>query len=94
MKQKLPELYANDYHNLCKCHEVASMTLGPELNFTASLARTESRGRSFTREDYPERDDKNWLKWIVIKQEAGKMAVSTEPVPIEKYKYQPQERQQ
>ena len=50
--------------------------------------RTESRG-TFYREDYPERDDKNWLKWIIVKNVNGKMTLSTEPVPIERYKYKP-----
>jgi succinate dehydrogenase/fumarate reductase flavoprotein subunit len=50
--------------------------------------RTESRGFHF-REDFPQRDDKNWLKWIVLQDASGKMAVSTEPVPIGTYKVKP-----
>jgi succinate dehydrogenase/fumarate reductase flavoprotein subunit len=52
------------------------------------LIRTESRGTNI-REDYPERDDKNWLKWVIIRKEDEKMKLWTEPVPIEKYKHKP-----
>jgi succinate dehydrogenase / fumarate reductase, flavoprotein subunit len=88
VKGHLSGLFAKDLHYLSKCHEVKSMTLCAELTFKAALLRTESRGFHF-REDYPERDDKNWLKWIIIKPEGNKMTLSTQAVPIEKYKIKP-----
>jgi succinate dehydrogenase / fumarate reductase flavoprotein subunit len=88
LKEKLPTLQAKDLHYLSKCHEVQSMALCAELTFRAALMRAESRGFHF-REDFPERDDKNWLKWIIVKQEGGKMKLSTQPIPIGKYKISP-----
>jgi succinate dehydrogenase/fumarate reductase flavoprotein subunit len=85
----LPKVRAVDPHYLVKYHEAASMTLCTEMLFRASLYRTESRA-SFVREDYPERDDENWLRWTIIKREGEKMALSTEPVPLAKYKFKPE----
>ena len=82
-------LMAREGHGLSKCIEAQGIVLNAEMMHRAALMRTESRG-SFYREDYPERDDKNWLKWIIVKQEAGKMTVSPEPVPIEIYRYKPE----
>ncbi|MBN1905563.1 MAG: FAD-binding protein [Deltaproteobacteria bacterium] len=88
LKEKLPDLYAKDPHYLGKCHEVRSMTLCAELTFRAALMRRESRGFHF-REDFPEQDDKNWLKWIIIKQDKEEMKLSTQPVPINNYNIRP-----
>jgi succinate dehydrogenase/fumarate reductase flavoprotein subunit len=85
---RLSGLYAKDWHGLGKCHEVKSMALCAEIAFRAALMRTESRGTHF-REDYPDRDDRNWLKWIIIKQQSGEMVLSTQPVPINQYKIRP-----
>ena len=86
--QRLPELCARDGHGLCKCHEAKSMVLCAEMGFRTALMRTESRGWHY-REDYPERDDRNWVRWIVVRKEDQGMNLWTEPVPIEKFKIQP-----
>jgi succinate dehydrogenase/fumarate reductase flavoprotein subunit len=88
LKDKLPALQAKDLHYLSKCHEVQSMALCAELTFRSALMRSESRGFHF-REDFPERDDKNWLKWIILKQDKGEMKLSTRTIPINKYKIKP-----
>jgi len=88
IKAKLPNLAAKDSHELVRCHEAKSMVVSAEALYRASLMRTETRGTN-VREDYPGRDDKDWLKWIVIKREGEEMKLWTEPVPIEKYKLKP-----
>jgi succinate dehydrogenase / fumarate reductase flavoprotein subunit len=88
VRHKFSELYAKDGHGLMKCNEAKSMAVCLEIVFNAALARTESRGYHY-REDYPEMDNKNWLKWVIVKQKDGKAAVSTEPVPIDRYKHKP-----
>jgi succinate dehydrogenase / fumarate reductase flavoprotein subunit len=89
IKQALPELRAKDLHYLSKCHEVSSMATCAELTFRAALARTESRGFHF-REDYPARDDENWLKWVILRNAGGEVEVSTEPLPMSLYRIQPE----
>jgi succinate dehydrogenase / fumarate reductase flavoprotein subunit len=87
--ETLPNIRATDSHNLVKYHEAVSMALCAETIYKTSLMRKETRG-AFVREDYPQRDDKNWLKWTIIKQDGEKMALSTEPMPIAKYKFKPE----
>jgi len=88
VKAQIPDLRATDYHHLAACNEVRSMVHDAELFFRASLERKETRGWHI-REDYPERDDAEWLKWIILKDVGGEMAVSTERVPVERYSYRP-----
>jgi len=75
----LPKQKAFDLHDLRKAHENRSLVLGAEMLIRASLFRKESRG-TFYREDYPDRDDENWLKWVVLKDERGEMKLWTVPV--------------
>ena len=76
----VPKLYARDQHELRLAHETANMVLNAEMRLRASLFRTESRGCHY-REDYPRRDDDEWLAWVLIGEEDGRMALHKEPIP-------------
>jgi succinate dehydrogenase/fumarate reductase flavoprotein subunit len=88
VREKLSELSAEDPHGLAKCHEASCIALCAEIGFRSALARTESRGWHF-REDYPQQDDENWLKWVIVQKIQDNMVVTTEPIPIERYKIKP-----
>lgn len=87
----IPVLHANDPHELVKAHETANMILSAELHLRASLMRRETRGDHF-REDCPETDNADWLKWInITKNEEGKARIELEPVPLERYRFRPKD---
>jgi succinate dehydrogenase / fumarate reductase flavoprotein subunit len=50
-----------------------------------ALNRTETRGAQI-REDYPERDDKNWLKHTIAYFKGGEVQITYKPVTITKWK--------
>ncbi|MBN1626715.1 MAG: FAD-binding protein, partial [Deltaproteobacteria bacterium] len=81
----LPEMDSRDLHYLAKSKDVRSMALMAEMFLRASLMRKESRASHY-RIDYPARDDRNWLKWIIINYEGGKLSLGTEPLPLDKYR--------
>lgn len=63
----LPGIKADDPHQLMRAHEFASTLLTTELVLESALFRRESRAGHF-REDYPDTDNENWLKWVVVRQ--------------------------
>jgi succinate dehydrogenase / fumarate reductase flavoprotein subunit len=60
-----------------------------EATTVSALARTESRG-AHAREDFPDRDDKRWLKHTLAYLEPDGIKLRHKPVTITKY--QPMER--
>jgi succinate dehydrogenase/fumarate reductase flavoprotein subunit len=76
----VPLLAARDPHDLRLCHEIAHKVLDAEMKLRASLERKESRGAAY-RTDYPYRDDKNFLCYIVLTRgEQGEMVIGKVPV--------------
>jgi succinate dehydrogenase / fumarate reductase flavoprotein subunit len=88
-QKDLPRLVARDLHELARCVDAESMALEAEMFYRASLARMESRGFHL-REDFPERDDARWLKWVVVKKQGEGMALRTDDIPLADYQYRPE----
>ncbi|MDP2718438.1 MAG: FAD-binding protein, partial [Dehalococcoidia bacterium] len=72
---------AVDIRGLQKVHEVKNMLQLAEVIARSSLLRTESRSAHF-RMDFPQRDDINWLKWVVARANGDGIDIWTEDIPI------------
>jgi succinate dehydrogenase / fumarate reductase flavoprotein subunit len=74
---------------LLNAWELGNMLDVAEVVAVSALNRTESRG-GHSREDYPNRDDQNWLKHTLAWKKNGRLEIGYKPVTITKY--QPKER--
>lgn len=67
----LPKVMALSAHDLKNCFELKNKVLQAEMKLRLSLERKESRGGHY-REDYPFRDDENFLCYLVARQDSEK----------------------
>ena len=74
---------------LLNAWELGNMLEVAEVIAASALNRQESRG-GHSREDFPNRDDKNWLKHTLAWLKNGKVKIGYKPVTITKH--QPKER--
>lgn len=79
--EALPEIWAKDGRELKEAIETANMVAISEVVTRAALYRKESRGDHY-RIDFPDRDDDNWLKNIVITKKDEEIVIETQVVPI------------
>jgi len=75
--------------NLLNAWEIGNQLNLAEVTTVSALNRTESRG-AHSREDYPKRDDKKWLKHTLTWLKDGEVKLRYKPVVITKF--QPKER--
>ncbi len=89
-KELLPQVRAEDYHDLVYANKMKNFVPLMELAYKAALIRTESRAAHY-RTEYPYRDDVNWLKWIIWRWEGDdKVSIRLESVPIYRYPAKPE----
>ncbi|MFC1917098.1 FAD-binding protein [Chloroflexota bacterium] len=79
--EDIPRIHAADPHELMKANEAGSMALTSKIHLAAALLRTESRNFHY-REDYPEQNDKDWLKWICARKESKEISFGFRPVAL------------
>ncbi len=90
LKERFKEITIDDKglkfnNNLIEAWELSNLIDIAEVTAVSALARTESRG-AHSRDDYTERDDKNWLKHTLAWMENGGVRLGYKPVQITKYK--------
>lgn len=76
----VPKLAAGDVHELRLAHETRNRALSIVMMLRSSLFRTESRAMHY-REDYPRRNDPDWLADVKIRNDNGAMELVKEPIP-------------
>ena len=79
-EEYVPKLYALDPHKLMRSLEDLSLLTHAQIIIHASLARkASSKLLNFYRIDYPEVDPQEWNKYLVIKNENGKVVTRMLP---------------
>ena len=82
-RNEMKNIRVKDYHELSRFKEIQFILDCAELSAHASIERKESRwGWFHYRTDYPEQDDENWLKHVVLEYGMKSGEPQTTLIPI------------
>ena len=92
LRERYRSVYVQDKGKTWNTNLVFTLELGFMLDSAEAIAlsaieREESRG-AHTREDFPDRDDENWLKHILVRQTDDGPALEYQPVTITQWEPQ------
>ena len=92
LRERYRSVYVQDKGRTWNTNLVFTLELGLMLDCAeaitlSAIERKESRG-AHTREDFPERDDENWLKHILVQQTEDGPALSELPIVITQWEPQ------
>jgi succinate dehydrogenase/fumarate reductase flavoprotein subunit len=80
-KKEVPELVAQNPHELIRTLEVLNILTNAEIIIHSCLARkASSKQLHFKRSDFPEIDPPEWHKFITVKLENNRVKVSEKPI--------------
>ena len=81
LKERWQSVAVSSHSELCEALQLQAMLGVSEMICRAAQHRTESRGAHY-RSDYPEENNREWLKNIVIQKQGDRMVLSTVPVEL------------
>ena len=92
LRERYRSVYVQDKGKTWNTNLVFTLELGFMLDSAEAIAlsaieREESRG-AHTREDFPDRDDENWLKHILVRQTEDGPALEYQPVTVTQWEPQ------
>ena len=81
LREWVPSLKAHNFHELLRANEAQNLLDSCRLIARAALERKETRlGLYHNRTDFPEKDDVNFKKFVILKRAGDSIDVSFRPV--------------
>ncbi|MFL6799226.1 MAG: FAD-binding protein [Xanthobacteraceae bacterium] len=80
LEQQIQAIKAPHTHELVRLKETEAMLLAARFMLQASLFRTETRLSHF-RDDFPKRNDADWLVWVDVEPSANGPQLRRTPIP-------------
>jgi succinate dehydrogenase/fumarate reductase flavoprotein subunit len=91
LRKTSSQLVAKDLQELAKCHKIENYLDCSDAIAVAADARRETR-LEHIREDYPLTDNREWLKWVIVRLDGDELRPQLEEIPVNRWKYRPEPR--